>query len=138
MIEFKKLTEKANKALDAMEKEGELTQDEKKAVIDALKEFRFYMGSWTSFANNGKLMGRLMEDFCNGMDKDDIEGFCKYMTEDTHRTLQQIFFNVVLQYIKTYAEYKYDDQRNASSHHKAKVILNFLEENGIALRSPLI
>lgn len=66
------------------------------------------------------------------------KAFCDAMTKQ-HRTLQQSFTNLCLEWIKTCGslDYRYDG-RNEMSHYVCKDLIELAEKNDIHLKLPLI
>lgn len=92
----------------------------------------------TKQVTDGVEMGIIMEDFLNSMDDKRLEDFLNYMTSFAHRTLQQKYFGLLLDSVKMFASMEYYDDRNRVSVEKAQKIQEFMENNGIPMRVPLI
>lgn len=60
------------------------------------------------------------------------EEFCKEMHKQ-HRTLQQNFMRLIVEYIRTTAEQEFYDDRNEASVEAAKKLLKTIEDENIFL-----
>lgn len=138
-IDARRNLEKVNKAEEIL-KSLNISEDEKKIVKSALDVARYSVCLRNNLENDGRVIGSLMEDFVNGAFESDKKEFVKYMTTTAHRTLQQIYFNIILSSIKAFAEMEdwQVDGRNQMSHETAKKIQAFLKENNLDFNMPLI
>lgn len=139
MIDTKKIADRnklAYKMLDSLN----ISAEERKVIEDSLADVKWGIGRFYEFGSNGAVIANMMEDFVNGMSDKDKNAFIEQITTRTHRTLQQIFFNLMKDTIMAFAEMKdwQIDGRNESTNRMAKKIKEFLDENGLNYRLPLI
>ena len=77
----------------------------------------------------GKEFANVCSEFVNNYTAD-TEGFAKAMSRE-HRTLQQSFTRMIVEYLKLQAQER-DDARNQASINFSKKVVKMLEEDNIA------
>lgn len=80
---------------------------------------------------NGKELAEVTANAINNLTFSD-EDFCDEMHKE-HRTLQQSFMRLALEYIKTTAEQENYDERNRASVEAARKLAKVIEEEHLAL-----
>lgn len=88
----------------------------------------------------GAAAASTIASFLNGAGYEQVQNFLLQMTEKEHRTLQQLYFNLVLQSIKKFATLPENciDPRNQCSVKKAQKIYEFMQNEDISIQSPMV
>lgn len=111
---------------------------EKQSQLD--KDVHEYLTNGAPRIDKGAALACATCSFLNGAQYDQVENFLLQITQREHRTLQQLYFNLVLSSIRQFAnleDYQVDD-RNRASVRKAKAIYDFMLKEGISTQSPLV